>query len=110
MNLVSSFVICGEARTSASLYPARNCAYGFLSACLWFFAANNRDVHTNIHINNNNHNTPTKHQKGELTDLSQMLHPTPIRPKILRSSSTKHAMIRRTQIRTGLSARRRLEK
>ena len=39
MNLVSSFVICVEARTSASLYPARNCAYGLLSACLWFFAA-----------------------------------------------------------------------
>ncbi|KAH8981526.1 hypothetical protein EDB92DRAFT_177080 [Lactarius akahatsu] len=36
---VSSFEICGEARTAASSYPARNYAYGLLTECLWFFAA-----------------------------------------------------------------------
>ena len=39
MYLVSSFEICGEAKTAASSYPARNCAYGLLTECLWFFAA-----------------------------------------------------------------------
>jgi len=62
----------------------------------------------------NKHNRhPTKQQKqkrGELTDLSQMLHPAPIPPKILRRRSTKHARIRRSPIRTGRSARRRLKK
>ena len=47
MNLVSSFVTCGEARTAASSCPARNCEYGLLTECLWFFAAN---YHPSTHI------------------------------------------------------------
>jgi hypothetical protein len=113
MNLVSSFVICVEARTSASLYPARNCAYGLLSACLWFFAAK-RDRETKPKTVINTQTSNARHARIEkyckLTDLGQVLHPAPIPPKILRRRSSKHARIRRSPIRTWRSPRRRRKK
>jgi hypothetical protein len=99
MNLVSSFVICGEARTSSSLYPARNCAYGLLAACLWFFAAMRHDQHTQR----------CKVEEGGregLTNLSQMFNPSSIHLEILLRGSPKQPRIRRAPICTGRSARR----
>lgn len=118
MNLVSSFVICVEARTSASLYPARNCAYGLLSACLWFFAAKRekerqkktpqiRQHHKQARTQDTH---ASKKKNRKLTDLGQVSHPSPIPLKILRRRRSKHARIRRSAIRTRRSARRRRKK
>ena len=39
MNLVSWLLIFDEFRTCSSVHPFRNCEYGLLTECLWFFAA-----------------------------------------------------------------------
>jgi hypothetical protein len=55
MNFVSSFEICGDARTAASSYPARNCEYGLLTECLWFFAAKSHHTHRTKRANRTQH-------------------------------------------------------
>ena len=39
MNLVNWLLIFGESKTCSWVHPFRNCEYGLLTECLWFFAA-----------------------------------------------------------------------